>query len=234
MLKQKELISIIALSIIFAAMISFFQSVEAFLYSLLSVFIIISINIVSKKILAYHLDSEIEVKIWALERWGLGGILISKNHPSLGGILISKNHPSKEFKNPFLMGAFLPIISKIIFFPVQGLIWMGSLVFETKTKIYGAAKRHHKLYSFSEITEYQIGLIAAVGILSNLVFAFIGYLVGLPPEMNFVKLSIFYAFFNMIPLSNLDGNKIYFGNQIMWYTLSIITLIGFAYAFLLI
>ena len=222
MLKQKELISIIALSIIFAAMISFFQSVEAFLYSLLSVFIIISINIVSKKILAYHLDSEIEVKIWALERWGLGGILISKNHPS------------KEFKNPFLMGAFLPIISKIIFFPVQGLIWMGSLVFETKTKIYGAAKRHHKLYSFSEITEYQIGLIAAVGILSNLVFAFIGYLVGLPPEMNFVKLSIFYAFFNMIPLSNLDGNKIYFGNQIMWYTLSIITLIGFAYAFLLI
>jgi len=59
-----------------------------------------------------------------------------------------------------------------------------------------------------EITEFQIGLIAAAGITLNLIFGVIGYLAGWPL---FTKLSIWYAFFNILPLSNLDGK-----NRIKW------------------
>jgi len=222
MFKQKELTSIIAVSIIIAFAMDLLTSFESFLWLLLSIFLVIMINVFAKKLAAYQMDSEVEMKIWGIERWGLGGVLLKNNHPS------------KEFKNPLLLGAFLPLISKIVLFLINNFVWMGSLIFEVKTKIYKSAKRHHKLYSFSEITEYQIGLIAASGILANLIFSIAGYLIGLPTEMDFVRISIFYAFFNMLPLSNLDGNKIFFGNQIMWYTLSIITLVGFGYALILV
>jgi|TARA_Y100000310_G_scaffold280844_1_gene300862 hypothetical protein len=222
MFKQQEIFSIIAISLIFAFSINLLGPLENFLYLLLSVFIIILINTFAKKIAAHHMDSEIEMKIWPIERWGLGGVLLKNNHPS------------KEFKNPLLLGAFLPLLSKIILFPINNFIWMGSLIFDIKTKIYKSAKRHHKLYSFSEITEYQIGLIAAIGIATTLLSSILAYLIGFPPQMDFVRLSIFYAFFNMLPLSNLDGNKIFFGNQTMWYALSIITLVGFGYAFILV
>jgi Zn-dependent protease len=99
---------------------------------------------------------------------------------------------------------------------------MASLVFDVKAKVYKAAKRHGQ-FSFSEITEFQIGLIAASGIILNFILAIAGYLIGF--EL-FSKLNIYYAFFNMFPISNLDGNKIFFGNLTMWAFLATLTLIG--------
>ena len=81
------------------------------------------------------------------------------------------------------------------------------------------------------MTEEHIGLIAASGIFANLFLGIIGYLIGFPL---FAKLSIWFAFFNMIPISNLDGNKIFFGNLVLWSFLAIITLIGLGYTFLLV
>ena len=109
-------------------------------------------------------------------------------------------------------------------------MWLASLAFEIKPKVYRAAKRHG-LYSFSEVTEFQIGLIAAAGVLINLIFAVVGYLAGFPM---FAKLNVWLAFFNMIPLSNLDGNKIFFGSLVIWSFLASVVLIGVAYVFLLI
>ena len=223
MFKKHEIPSIIAISIILAFAITLVQTKESFLYILLSVFIIVLINILAKKIVAYQVDSEIETKIWEIERWGLSGILLTK------GVM----HPAKKFKKPIPLGAFLPLISKAILFPITNLVWMASLTFDVKTKIYKAAKRRTR-YSFSEITDYQIGLIAGAGILANLIFAGIGYIIGLPGEMDFVRLSVFYAFFNMLPISKLDGNRLFFGNQIMYYTLGILTLAAMGYALFLI
>ena len=105
---------------------------------------------------------------------------------------------------------------------------MASLVFDVKAKTYRAAKRHG-LYRFSEMTEDHIGYIASAGIFANILLAIITYFIGLPIEMNFVVLSIYYIFFNMIPVSDLDGNKILFGNMVLWAflaTLSLISLIA--------
>ncbi len=202
MFNKKEIAYITIVTILLAFLTNLLKDQEIFLISLLSIFIIIMVNILVKKITAYYLDSKIEINLWELKRYGFS--------------------PKKAFKNAFPAGAFIPVISKLILFPFNNFVWMASLVFEVKAKIYKAAKRHGTL-TFSEITEYQIGLIAASGICVNLLLAIAGYLVGF--EL-FSKLNIYYAFFNMFPISDLDGNKIFFGNLTMWAFLATITLIG--------
>jgi Zn-dependent protease len=172
--------------------------------------VIISINTIAKKFTSYHLDSKVEIDFWEFTRYGF--------------------KENQKFKKPFPSGAFLPLISKIIFFPLNGFVWMASLVFDVKPKIWRHTKRHG-LYTFSEITELHMGLIAASGIIANLVFALIGYLIGFS---EFAQYSIWYAFFNLIPISNLDGNKIFFGNILIWSTLATITTFALLLSFFIV
>lgn len=206
MLNKNEIIAIAIVTLILAFTISLMETLEIFLYALLAVFLVLIINIIAKKIAGFCLDSEIEIKLWEIKRFGF------RTHWHL--------------KRPFPAGAFFPIISKIFLFPIHSFIWMASLVFNVKPKIYRAAKRHG-LYSFSEITEHHLGIIASAGIIANLIFAIIGYFIGFT---DFARLNIYYAFFNMLPLSDLDGNKIFFGNIILWSFLASIVLIGLFYA----
>jgi len=210
MLTKKEIIAILVATIILAFSINLISSISSFLCTLLAVFVLILANLIAKKITSFHLDSEIETSLWEIKRWG-----------------VKAHH---RFKKPFPLGAFLPILSKLILFPINSFVWMASLVFDVKAKTYRTAKRHG-LYKFSEMTEDHIGYIAAAGIGANLVLAIIGYLIGYPL---FAKLNIYSAFFNMISISNLDGNKIFFGNLVLWVFLAVITLIGLGYALFLV
>ena len=206
MLGKKEIGILLLVTIILALTISFLR-MGIFAGILLAVFLILALNIAAKKIAAFYLESEVEIKLWQLERYGF------------------KRH--EYFKNPLQIGIFLPIIVSIVSF--GNLFWMASMVFDVKPEIYRASKRHG-LYSFSEMTEAHIGLIAAAGVLINLVAAVIAYFLGFPL---FARLSIYYAFFSMLPLSDLDGNKIFFGNIVLWSFLSTLVLIGLGYAFFL-
>lgn len=191
------IIVIITLSI--SISLSIIDGLGEILVILASVSLIILLNIIAKKITAYYYDSEIEMGIWEIK---------------------------KNRKKPFPLGAFLPVISKIILFPLTSFVWMASLIFDVKPRIYRGAKRHG-LYTFSEITEYHIGLIAASGIVLNLILAAAGYFLGFPL---FARLNIYYAFFNMLPISELDGNKIFFGNLALWSFLASLVLIGMLFA----
>jgi hypothetical protein len=214
MINKKELyiipliIVVIAFSASFSLAISNFW--EIFLMTLLASAIVILSNILAKKIAAHMLDSEIEIKIWEVGKYGF-----------------DKNHHTKR---AFPMGAVLPLISKIILFPLNSFVWMASLVFDVKAKVSRGAKRFG-LYTFSDVTEYHIGLIAAAGILINLIIAAIAYFAGFAL---LARLSMYYAFFNMLPLSELDGNKIFFGNLIMWSFLAALVLIGMLFAIFII
>jgi len=174
--------------------------------TLLAVAIVILVNVFIKKLIAYRLDSEIEMKIWEIGKFGY--------------------LKDKHAKKPFPIGAFFPLISKIILFPLKSFVWMASLVFDIKPRIYRGAKRFG-LYTFSEVTEYHLGLIAASGIMVNLIMAVVGYFLGFPL---FARLNVYYAFFNMLPFSELDGNKIFFGNRILWAFLASLVLIGMLFA----
>lgn len=200
MLNKKEVAIIIVISLILAFTISLVESLRMFGYTLLAVFLIIMINTLAKKVIGFYLDSEIEIEFWEIKRYGF------------------KAH--RYFKKPFPAGAFLPIITTAFSFGY--LTWMASLIFEVKPKIYRAAKRHGH-YSFLEMSEFHISLIAAAGILANIGFAIIGYLINFP---EFTRWSIYYAAFNMIPISDLDGNKIFFGSKALWSFLASIVLIA--------
>lgn len=210
MMKGKEIISIVVVTIIIAFSITLAKDLTLFLYALLGVFVLIIANSLAKKVTAYFLESEIDIGIWEFRKWGYKG--------------------GQNFQKGFPAGAFFPLVSKIFLFPLNGFVWMASLVFDVRAKVYRAAKRHG-IYAFSEMTEEHIGLIAAAGIFINLLLALTGYLAGF---MLFAKMNIWFAFFNLIPISNLDGNKIFFGNLVLWSFLAIVTLIGLGYTFLLV
>ncbi len=210
MINKREMILIPSIILLISFTISLLKSWKAFANVLLAVFIIIGANIFIKKVLAHYLDSEIEIKLWKIKRFGY--------------------RSGQHFKHPFPAGAFLPIISKVFLFPFKSFIWMASLIFDVKAKTYRPAKRHG-LYLFSEITEGQIGLIAAAGITINLALAIVGYFLGFPL---FTQLNLYYAFFNMLPISDLDGNKIFFGNLVLWSFLASITLLGLLLSILII
>ena len=217
MVNAKEAGSVLLVTIITAFAISLTKTLslnlEIFPFALLGVFLLLLINVFAKKTTAYFLESEIEVKIWEIKRFGF--------------------RTSDHFKKGVPFGIFMPLISKIFFLGLNGFVWMACLVFDVKAKAYHAAKRHG-MYSFSEMTEEHIGRIAAVAIFLHLLLAFLFYFVGGDFGTLFAKLNIWFAFFNMIPISDLDGNKIFFGNLVLWSFLAIVTLIGLGYAFFLI
>ena len=208
MTNKKEVIQIIVAILVLTFAISLIKSFNFFLDTLIVISGVVLVNIIAKKTMSYYLDSKIEMKLWEIERYGFK----------------ARSH----FQKPFPAGAFFPIITSIL--TLGYFKWLASLVFEVKPKLYKAAKRHG-LYAFSEMTEFQIGLIAASGIIANLIFSIIGYFFGLP---DFARLNIYYAFFNMIPISDLDGNKIFFGSMVLWITLATITFVALSYAFFLI
>jgi len=208
MLNKKEIISILIITAILSVAISLVETLNLFLSTTLAIFLVLMTNILAKKALSYYLDSEIEIRTWDIKRYGF--------------------KPHQILRRPFPAGIFLPIIVSALSF--GNLLWMATLVFDIKPKVYRAAKRHG-LYSFSEVTEYQIGLIAAAGVFANLVLAAIGYFLGWPI---FTKLSIWYALFSILPISDLDGNKIFFGNLVLWSFIASIVVVAVGYALLLV
>ena len=214
MFNKKE-ISIVGLTIVIFAFLTnislnLIEDWKVFLFSILTFSIIILGNIFAKKIMAYRLDSEVEMQLWETGKFPL----------------IAKPKKTK----PFPMGAFLPIATKIIFFPFTAFFWMASLVFDVKPRIYRGSRKIG-LYSFSNVTEYHVGLIAAAGISVNLIFAIIGYFLGFPL---FSRLNVYFTLFNMIPISELDGNKIFFGSRLLWSFLASLVLIGMLFAIFII
>ncbi|MEK6897879.1 MAG: hypothetical protein AABX28_00810 [Nanoarchaeota archaeon] len=208
MLTRKEILTIVATAIIISASMSFLKSWTAFFEALAVVFSVVMVNIGAKKISAFYFDSEIENKIWEVQRYGF--------------------KPKDYFNKPFPAGIFLPLITSLL--TLRYFVWLAVFVFDIKPKIYRAAKRHG-LYSFSEISEYHIGMIAAAGITANIIFSILMYFVGLP---EFAKISVYYAFFNILPISDLDGNKIFFGSFVTWSLLVSLIFVGLGYIFLVV
>ena len=69
------------------------------------------------------------------------------------------------------------------------------------------------------MTDWHIALIAVAGIIINLIAAIIGYVAGFE---TFAKLNIWFAAWALIPLSSLDGSKIFFGSRPLWFTMLVI------------
>lgn len=211
MITAKEVGHIILAIIIFAFITSAktlfetpSQGGEKFVIMLLFGLIIIAVYTFAKKIVAYYYEVGIETKIWQFTRWGI--------------------YERSHFKNPIPIGLILPFLLSILTF---GYVpWLALLQSDEKATVERAARRHD-FYSYSELTEWHIGVISASGIVVSLVLAILAYLIN---QTELAKLSIYYAAFNLIPVGQLDGTKVFFGSKVLWAILVAICIIVFIWA----
>lgn len=200
MLNKREAIHIILAWLTLSLTFGLVRGEKEFFISLPMILVVIFGNILAKKISSSHFDAKIKIKLWEVKRYWF--------------------RPHDYFKSPVPLGIVLPFILLVL---TQGaLTWFACLVFDTKAKLRRVAKRHG-FRSFSEMTEKHTALIAGAGILANILLAFVGLLLNFPI---FAKLNLYYSLFNLIPISNLDGNKIFLGNFLIWAFLLSLTLIG--------
>ena len=75
------------------------------------------------------------------------------------------------------------------------------------------------------MTDWDIAVITAAGVFVNLILSVLGYIGAswVPPLALFGKLNLYYAFWSLVPLSGLDGTKIFFGSRKLWFMLFVTT-----------
>lgn len=203
------IIAIIALGFVsgFIELIS--GKTKAFLIIISLSAIIIIINIFAKKITALRLDADVEHEVWKMDRFWL--------------------NPGDKLNKSILAGIIIPVFVAIV--TLGSIKLMTVMTYETRALKRRAAKRFGP-YSFTEMTDFHNALVGAAGIISALLISFITY--WLPGEAwgLLARMATFYAFFNMVPFSKLDGSQIYFGSRVLWSVLAVITLIFMMYAVL--
>ncbi len=207
MVTGKEILSLL-IALVVMAFSNSFLDVDVFLYSLLFFAIILLVYVAAKKFMSYYFESETEERIWSFQIYGFA--------------------PSQYFKKPVPIGIIFPFILSII--SLGYIKWFALTETEIKPTVARAARRHD-FYSYSELTEWHVGLIPAFGIICVLIVSFIAYLVNVP---ELARLAIYFSFFNMLPIGKLDGGKIFFGSLILYFTLLVVVLIALGYALLLV
>jgi len=195
MIKKQEIWNLLLAVVILTILISF-SDFSLFSIAFLFAVIIIFSNLLAKKLAAYFYETDITTRIWHFQRFGFS--------------------ESMHFKKPIPMGFILPLV--LAFLSVGFVKWLAITEFDAEPTS-GRSSKRHGFWSFSELTEFHLGIIAAAGIVANLIIAVLAYIFNLQLLARF---SIYYACFNMLPLGQLDGNKIFFGSLILWLSLAII------------
>lgn len=170
--------------------------------------IIILVNVFAKKLMAFALDSDVEHETWKFSRYGI--------------------RPHQKFQEEFPLGIILSVFLSL--FSLGAIKFMSLLTYETRALKHRAAKRFG-FYSFTEMTDWHNGIIGATGIVALLILSLISYFAFQSDIL--WRFAAYYAFWNMLPISKLDGTQIFFGSRILYSALSIITFIFAAYALLL-
>jgi hypothetical protein len=209
-MEKPEIINIIAAILIMFIASAFWPALQGSLTEmpliLLYSMIIILVAIGARKLMARALDADVEHEIWKVSKFGYG--------------------PSFHFKKEIPGGIMVPLFITLFTLGRLPFLAMTILTYEAKALKRRASKRFG-FYSYKEMTDEHYGLIGVAGITSMFVLAIISYLFD---QELLTKLSIFYAFANMLPFSKLDGTQILIGSRIIYSVLAAITLIFFLFA----
>lgn len=168
--------------------------------ALLFAFLILLVNIGAKKWAARSLDADVEHELWQGGRFGF--------------------KPDAHFPKKVPYGIILPAL--ITVFSLGIVKGMTILTYETSAMKRRSARRFG-YYSFTEMTDWHNALVGAAGIVSVLLLAIVSY--AIPALTGLPSLAIYYALWNMIPWSKLDGAQILMGSRVMYTALALITII---------
>ena len=193
----KEIFIIILASLILALTVAF-KDTNILLYAIISFLIILTINVLVKKMIGYKFETLVRTKFWTWYQFGF--------------------RKDMHFKKPIPM-LWFPLL--IALFTKGFFFWLGILEFDVEAKAERVSKRHG-LYRFSEVTEWHMALIATWAIIANIILAIAAYIAGF--EL-FTKLSIYFIVWSIIPFGRLDGSKIFYSSRALWATISTIAIL---------
>lgn len=206
---KEVIIAIIILGIVLSISYAFNVTLKSLATGFAIAALIILVNIFAKKAMAFALDSDVEHELWRGSQYGL--------------------KPHNKLNQEITIGVILSLFFSI--FSLGFIKFMSLLTYETRALKHRAAKRFG-FYSFTEMTDWHNGVIGAAGIIAVLILSLVLYFTIGSNDLLW-RFAIYYAFWNMIPVSKLDGTQIFFGSKILYSALGIITLIATAYAILL-
>ena len=201
MFTGKEVIWIIIAILIGGFVIGLSSQLKPSLIGLVWAAIIILVSVIAKKIAAPVYSLKIEHKAWGWKRWGW--------------------YERSEFKKPIPLGIILPFFLSVL---SLGIIKPLTLLqFDAENLIQRRALRKRGTYRYSEVNESDIAFTAAWGFWALILLAIIGFFLKQP---EITKYSIYYGIWNLLPISNLDGTKLFFGSLINWILLVIVYVIS--------
>jgi len=201
MFTKKEVVWIIIAILIGGFAIGLSSQLKPSLIGLLWAAIIIFVSVIAKKIAAPAYSIKIEHKAWGWKRWGW--------------------YERSKFKKPIPLGIILPFFLSVL---SLGLIKpLILLQFDAENLAHKRALRKRGEYRYSEINESDLAFTSAWGFWALIALAIIGNILN-QPELT--KYSVYYGIWNLLPISNLDGTKLFFGSLINWILLVIVYLIA--------
>ena len=205
MLNKKEMFSLIAVVILMGLILAFnpttikFENIASFL--LISI-IIIGIFVISKKLIARHLDMSVDFKIWELSRYWI----------------TKKSH----LKNPLPMGFIIPIIFTFL---SSGYVKALTFLQYKTTALPSKAVKKYGLRRFSTITEFDESLLVFYALTPLLAISIISSFITGNFFSELSKISLYYVCWNLIPFSKLEGMKLLMGSKPLYISTTILTAI---------
>ncbi len=210
----KKEISWIIIAIIIAGFIGLLpltsdESPSSFLMALAIFAIIILTTVIVKKIVADRVSISIEHKIWEMQRFSIA--------------------ERSKLKKPIPMGLIFPFLISILSQGVLGGILrpFTILQFDAKNvfekRLLKARQGEHRHLRKTEMNESDPAMVAGAGFYVLILLAIIGVIIKLP---ELTRYSIYYGIWNMIPISKLDGAKLFFGSPLNWMILAIMFIIS--------
>ena len=193
MFNKRELGVLLLISLIIGFLLSFRElraySVDVFNNYLKNTgfaFIAVSIGIIASKFASYRFGCNAEFRLWTIDRFGF--------------------HHAAYSRKSFPAWLLFPI--GFIFLSLGYFKWLALYVFDVEH-----ISRELKGRNYSRVSEWEIALIAFVGILANVALAIFSKFMG---WNDFALLNIWIAFFSIIPYSELNGMKIFQGSAMLW------------------
>ena len=138
--------------------------------------------VIAQKIIAERYGCSTEFRMWSLQRYGF--------------------RPYSKFKRPMPIGALVGII--VAFLSSGKLFFAAAGSFEVVEHRYRRVGR-----KYINITAMELAKIALSGVLASLLLAYVMAALGFK---EFVLVATLFSVFQMIPLPNLDGIKVFFAS----------------------
>jgi hypothetical protein len=196
MVEKKQVLAIVVSVILMSLMIAFSKGVlfvEKIPVALLMSLIITFVFVWSKQITAYKIETKLDYHLWQFNRYWIG----------------SKSY----FQKPIPIGLILPIL--LSFLSLGFLKFFAFIQFEISALPSRVAKKYGQR-RFSGIMEWDNALIAFYGMIGLLALSFISvilsnwYFYGFFSDL--ARFSWIYAVSNLLPISKLEGTRMFFGS----------------------